>query len=631
MATTDYDSRGDSRLAGQQDGSIWLDGDVLACACPDCGAPMSIRLWLLLADCFRCGASVELTEEQQQAARRLLEAKQETRWAETRAAAAAIQPTAARRKTPKPAAPAAPKRVDPKPPPRTPPSPAHPAGRVPAALAHRGARVRIRRTRERGLAGGLFGDLLHNLPAWLVSLVFHTVAILLLGLWMIEPPEQSLGIFLSTGLSYQDLPGETGDPENLANEAFEFDDAGATDYQSVMADMLGANDEMAEMAKMDVDVPDSIGRMPSLEAEDMAKLPPAPAGGMLSGRDPALRASRLRREGGTSYTEAAVGRGIEWIARHQNPNGSWSLDAFSRTAECHGRCDGGGRVHSDTAGTAMALLPMLGAGQTHVEGQYTTAVFNGLRWLTYQQGRDGDLRGEGGGRMYAHGLAAIVLCEAYGLTGDSRLREPAQKSLDFIVKAQHAQGGWRYEPGEAADTSVVGWQLMALRSGQMARLSVPTPVFALADRYLDRAATDRYGSRYGYLPGREPTPTMTAEALLCRQYVGWPKDHPGLLGGVDYLLENLPGEGEPNVYYWYYASQVMHQLGGEPWERWNARMRVVLTGTQEKKGHEAGSWTPRGAFAPEGGRLYMTSLAVCTLEVYYRHLPLYRQEVLDEF
>ena len=105
MATTDYDSRGDSRLAGQQDGSIWLDGDVLACACPDCGAPMSIRLWLLLADCFRCGASVELTEEQQQAARRLLEAKQETRWAETRAAAAAIQPTAARRKTPKPAAP----------------------------------------------------------------------------------------------------------------------------------------------------------------------------------------------------------------------------------------------------------------------------------------------------------------------------------------------------------------------------------------------------------------------------------------------------------------------------------------------------------------------------------------------
>ena len=59
-----------------------------------------------------------------------------------------------------------------------------------------------------------------------------------------------------------------------------------------------------------------------------------------------------------------------------------------------------------------------------VEGQYTTAVFNGLRWLTYQQGRDGDLRGEGGGRMYAHGMAAIVLCEAYGLTGDSRLREP---------------------------------------------------------------------------------------------------------------------------------------------------------------------------------------------------------------
>ena len=124
---------------------------------------------------------------------------------------------------------------------------------------------------------------------------------------------------------------------------------------------------------------------------------------------------------------------------------------------------------------------------------------------------------------------------------------------------------------------------------------------------------------------------MTAEALLCRQYVGWPKDHPGLLGGVEYLLKNLPGDGEPNVYYWYYASQVMHHLGGEPWERWNARMRVVLPSMQETKGHAAGSWSPRGAFASEGGRLYMTSLAICTLEVYYRHLPLYRQEVLEEF
>jgi hypothetical protein len=93
--------------------------------------------------------------------------------------------------------------------------------------------------------------------------------------------------------------------------------------------------------------------------------------------------------------------------------------------------------------------------------------------------------------------------------------------------------------------------------------------------------------------------------------------------------EALPDPNEANIYYWYYASQVLHHMGGGPWEKWNEHQRAVLIAMQETQGHAAGSWSPRGSSGGaddtrSGGRIYMTSLAICTLEVYYRHLPLYR-------
>jgi hypothetical protein len=170
---------------------------------------------------------------------------------------------------------------------------------------------------------------------------------------------------------------------------------------------------------------------------------------------------------------------------------------------------------------------------------------------------------------------------------------------------------------------------MALRSGQMVYLLVPKVAFEKADRYLNLAQTDRYGGHYAYQPGGGATHSMTAEALLCRQYLGWHSDHPGMRTGIEYLLRHLPNKNQPNIYYWYYATQVMHHFGGQPWKKWNARMRTVLVDMQRKDGHLAGSWDPRGGHAHTGGRVYMTALAVCTLEVYYRHMPLYREFVID--
>ncbi len=374
---------------------------------------------------------------------------------------------------------------------------------------------------------------------------------------------------------------------------------------------------------------------------------------MFEGRDPRVRTQMVLAEGGSMYTEAAVAQGLHWLSQHQADDGRWSLHDFHLHGNCDQRCSGQGSGQSDVGATALALLPFLGAGQTHTRGVYKDVVDRGLTWLLKQQKSNGDLRGQGQGRMYAHGIATIVLCEAHALSGDVSLKPSAQRAIDFIVRAQHKgstrsgrlraysqfgavnTGGWRYDPGQPGDTSVVGWQLMALRSGKMAGLRVPAKTFEQAGKFLDYVEHGHYGGLYSYQRGREPDPAMIAEGLLCRQYLGWPADHRGLQEGVDYLIEqHLPDRFEPNIYYWYYGTQVMHHMGGLAWKHWNNAAREALLELQVREGHEAGSWSPVGGAigghdTSVGGRVYVTALAICTLEVYYRHLPIYRAIELD--
>ena len=83
------------------------------------------------------------------------------------------------------------------------------------------------------------------------------------------------------------------------------------------------------------------------------------------------------------------------------------------------------------------------------------------------------------------------------------------------------------------------------------------------------------------------------------------------------------------MYYNYYATQVMHHWGGPEWDRWNNVMREHLIRTQIRDGHATGSWDVADRHGSLGGRLYMTTLALLTLEVYYRHLPLYQKDRIE--
>jgi hypothetical protein len=228
-------------------------------------------------------------------------------------------------------------------------------------------------------------------------------------------------------------------------------------------------------------------------------------------------------------------------------------------------------------------------------------------------------------QLYAHAQCTIALCELYGMTQDSTYRPAAEKALAFCVKAQDPKlGGWRYTPGIESDLSVTGWFLMALQSARMAKLDVPNEVFEKASQFLDSVQLAG-GSQYGYT-NPQSTLAMTAEGLLSRQYLGWKHDDARLIAGVNYVSANPIKmiASERDAYYWYYATQMLHHMEGDPWRRWNMVMRVEVPKAQIKDGRESGSWDP-GTYrwGNEGGRLFITALQTYMLEVYYRHLPLY--------
>jgi hypothetical protein len=362
------------------------------------------------------------------------------------------------------------------------------------------------------------------------------------------------------------------------------------------------------------------------------------------GRGAGSRKAMLASGGGTKQSERAVAAALNWLARHQMADGSWSIKSFN-TRCVDEPCSGAGNLDHTSAGTALGLLPFLAAGQTHTSpGPYKKNIHAGIFWLISNQKPDGDLRTNG--NMYAQGLATIALCEAYGMSGNKPVGRAAQAALNFIIQSQNSStGGWRYSPGETGDTSVLGWQIMALKSGQMACLNVNPEAFEKAKKFLATVSSGENHGLFSYLPGPNAnTPpiasiSMTSVGLLCQQYMHMARNDPAMIEGVGTLMQHLPdpeGKDKHNLYYWYYATQVMHNIPGPDWDTWNRKMRRILIETQVRDGCATGSWDPSPKDGPEdihahaGGRLMMTSLSALTLEVYYRYLPLYKLDTEEE-
>ncbi|WP_261364009.1 prenyltransferase/squalene oxidase repeat-containing protein [Stieleria tagensis] len=343
---------------------------------------------------------------------------------------------------------------------------------------------------------------------------------------------------------------------------------------------------------------------------------------------------------GGPATEEAIERGLAFLASVQNDDGSWSLQGHGDAV----------LLRSDTAATGLCLLAFQGAGYTHTQHQYAQTVSKGLKFLIDNQRTSGNLyRSENeisdrNVMFYSHGIAALAMCEAYGMTQDRELRQSAQEALNYVMATQHRErGGWRYSPQVSSDTSVTGWMMMALKSGELSGLDVSQASYDGIDHWLSLSSEseDRL-DRYRYNPfaldtpqqrhGRVPTPTMTAVGMLMRMYNGWRRDEPAMQSAAEYLLKYPPQLGDRrrprrDGYYWYYATQFMFHMGGDYWDRWNRFLNPLLLETQIKTGPEAGSWDPElpvpDRWSTHAGRLYVTTMNLLNLEVYYRHLPIY--------
>jgi hypothetical protein len=492
------------------------------------------------------------------------------------------------------------------------------------------------------------------------SLVGHVVIAMLLALWAVRSPspDQRLrplvlefskersgpsvvevaasrddlaGVDQSTDEAAADDPAEPETQDTVASEVAASEAGGNAAVQEPPADAIAQ--EQAEVSPEDL-----ASRMPSEMGSPVTQVSTQPGGlrpprrdrsrrsGVTGGvtgipfasRQGAARAESVKRHGGTAASELAVSRGLEWLAAHQGPDGSWRCDLAN--CRCRGACRNPGSITGSIGPTALALLPFLGAGSTHLEGPYQATVSRGLYFLATSvqpTPRGGDLCE---GSMYAHGIAVLAMAEAYGMTNDDFLQPLLNETVRFVETSQDPHGGgWRYLPGQAGDTTVTGWQVAALKSATMAGIPVRSPVLDGVGRFLD-SVQSQAGAAYGY---RTPAakPSTSAVGLLCRMYTGWPADHEALQRGIGRWAGRGP---DPNaIYENFYLAQVLMQADHPVWPRWNATNREQIIRQQATHGHEAGSWFFADADSAPGGRLAHTALAVLTLEVYYRLLPIY--------
>ena len=483
-------------------------------------------------------------------------------------------------------------------------------------------------SKQAGRGGTFFS---HTLPFWLMShqqelvsyaasLVVLACTALLMALWALPPSttEDFFGLIVSR---------EESDTEEMLITEIE-DIVQPEDIQN-----LDANSSLKQMLS-DFDDGDTSHEMTDLLDRDFSlDIEPTDAEvesffkkGEFGGRSKAGRQMAVRKYGGTAESEKAVNSGLQWLKKLQQKNGSWNF------AKVGGGAARGGFDRTDIGATSLALLCYLGAGHTHAEdGPYKETVRKGLAFIGSQvevvQGT-ADLRGQAQGNsgMYVQGLATICIGEAHALVRrDKDLEKLTGMAVGFIERAQDPiGGGWRYRPREEGDTSVVGWQLMALQSAKAGRIKVSTKTLRSVREFLRAAQADPDGATYKYRPesGGQKN-SMTAVGLLCRVYLGWGKDFDPLKKGVNRLA--AVGPSKTDMYYNYYATQVLHHYGDELWKKWNLKMREQLVTTQVKEGPAAGSWAPTDNHGRSGGQLYQTALSVLTLEVYYRHLPIYQR------
>jgi len=401
--------------------------------------------------------------------------------------------------------------------------------------------------------------------------------------------------------------------------------------------------------------------------------------GMFGSRSGGGRKRAIGKYGGSKGSESAVDAALRWFKKHQSPNGLWDAVNYYKNCTEDPKCepgteDHGGPANYDVAMTGYALLCFLGAGYDHVTpNKYKSVVKRGIDYLVSVQKADGYL----GERNYENAVGTMALAEAYALTNDPALKDPAQKGINQILAHQNKEGaamvaqagatvpppadpaygtgfGWDYvSPDTRNDSSVTGWNVMALKSGLGAQLNIgggmdgakrwldvvwkkTNPDWAKLDPYTgesrfpytymtDTEACDIAGAPAPNAPGPNGK-DLSCVGGVCAVFLGHHAGDPMLETLSNYIINHyVPTSWPPNVYYMYYNTLTMFQVGGEKWKKWNGSVRDVLVNAQRKgNGCFDGSWdwTADSFIGGAAGRVLTTAYTTLCLEVYYRYAKL---------
>ena len=501
-------------------------------------------------------------------------------------------------------------------------------------------------------------------PAWLISAAVHGLALGLMSLIVYAttpisdepaitpmqiPPREPEPVVIHDPIDPQTHPTPTLQVPEEAKEYSPHSELVASDEQSHRESDLTALDEGSE------------GETTAVADSAMANTgfalaigPGANAASLYSARRGFGKETARRRWGGPRHAPArdnAIDAALRWFKKHQSPNGQWDVDGYQANCQDAGAKCEPGTAHTgadgDLACTAYAVLCYLGAGHDHrTPGKYRKTVLAALDYLVAAQKADG-LWGE---RNYEHAIVAMALAEAYGMSTDPKLREPAQKGIAIILSRQAKDGayglGWDYGAANPAriDASVSGWNIMALKSAKASGLDVGMGLEGSAT-YLDRAwkaanpgldatkldpyqGTSVFPYVWNSVDGSvqvEPGATqhdLSCVGALCAVFLGHKASDPVLNSLANHIERTqYPTAYPTNTYYLYYNSMVMFQLGAERFTRWNQPVVDLLTTAQRSDGCHQGSWDFTGTVfhGHETGRLLSTAYSCLTLEVIYRN------------
>ncbi len=331
---------------------------------------------------------------------------------------------------------------------------------------------------------GMFGG-------WGISAAVHVGAIALAAaaVFASPPKEVETPPVRINAIDPPEKPPEKKRPERTLEAKVELEVTNTTETEKVAAPTK-LDTPTEDTKEAETDTPVAKGREEAVsdsEAGGSGAFMAMGAGGGGAGMFGSRSGSGKKRAtiigGGSKAAESAVTASLTWFKRHQSPDGKW--DAVNYYKFC---TDGGtkcepGNYYSDkpTAGeetnvavTGYALLCFLGAGYDHkTPNKYKTVVKKGIDYLlSVQRG------GVFGYRNYEHPVATMALAEAYAMTSDPELKEPTQKAVNYILSKQNQDTnkgglGWHYVgPNTQNDSSVTGWNVMALKSAYAGGLNI---------------------------------------------------------------------------------------------------------------------------------------------------------------